>query len=177
MNDQSLIHLLKADPEEGLRMAISLYGKAIKTICSSILRDASDEDIEEAVSDTFVAIWQSARNFRTDQGVSFKSYCYGIARKTLLLDMNLIPLEENILFPQDTIADEHERHEEERILHEIIFALKEPQRSVFILRYFYFWRIREISTHLSLPEKKVENLLYRGKQLLKTALLERGITG
>ena len=30
MNDQSLIHLLKADPEEGLRMAISLYGKAIK---------------------------------------------------------------------------------------------------------------------------------------------------
>ena len=41
MNDQSLIHLLKADPEEGLRMAISLYGKAIKTICSSILRDAS----------------------------------------------------------------------------------------------------------------------------------------
>lgn len=71
MNDQSLIHLLKADPEEGLRMAISLYGKAIKTICSSILRDASDEDIEEAVSDTFVAIWQSARNFRTDQGVSF----------------------------------------------------------------------------------------------------------
>ena len=184
MNDQSLIHLLKADPEEGLRMAISLYGKAIKTICSSILRDAPDEDIEEAVSDTFVAIWQSARNFRTDQGVSFKSYCYGIARKkaltrrkTLLLDMNLIPLEENILFPQDTIADEHERHEEERILHEIIFALKEPQCSVFILRYFYFWRIREISIHLSLPEKKVENLLYRGKQLLKTALLERGITG
>ena len=91
--------------------------------------------------------------------------------------MNLMPLEENILFPQDTIADEHERHEEERILHEIIFALKEPQRSVFILRYFYFWRIREISIHLSLPEKKVENLLYRGKQLLKTALLERGITG
>lgn len=81
MNDQSLIHLLKADPEEGLRMAISLYGKAIKTICSSILRDAPDEDIEEAVSDTFVAIWQSARNFRMDQGVSFKSYCYGIARK------------------------------------------------------------------------------------------------
>ena len=45
-----------------------------------------------------------------DQGVSFKSYCYGIARKkaltrrkTLLLDMNLIPLEENILFPQDTL--------------------------------------------------------------------------
>ena len=83
MNDQSLIHLLKADPEEGLRMAISLYGKAIKTICYSILRDAPDEDIEEAVSDTFVAIWQSARNFRTDQGVSFKSYCYGIARKRL----------------------------------------------------------------------------------------------
>ena len=25
--------------------------------------------------------------------------------------------------------------------------------------------------------KKVENLLYRGKQLLKTALIERGITG
>ena len=167
MNDQSLIHLLKADPEEGLRMAISLYGKAIKTICSSILRDAPDEDIEEAVSDTFVAIWQSARNFRKAL----------TRRKTLLLDMNLIPLEENILFPQDTIADEHERHEEERILHEIIFALKEPQRSVFILRYFYFWRIREISIHLSLPEKKVENLLYRGKQLLKTALLERGITG
>ena len=35
MNDQSLIHLLKADPEEGLRMAISLYGKAIKTISVS----------------------------------------------------------------------------------------------------------------------------------------------
>ena len=94
--------------------------------------------------------------------------------------MNLIPLEENILFPQDTIADEHERHEEERILHEIIFALKEPQRSVFILRYFYFWRIREMTVSLRggrIEMKKVENLLYRGKQLLKTALIERGITG
>lgn len=125
-----------------------------------------------------------ARNFRTDQGVSFKSYCYGIARKkaltrrkTLLLDMNLIPLEENILFPQDTIADEHERHEEERILHEIIFRFK-GTTALGLYPALFLFLADPGNFHSSVSSReKVENLLYRGKQLLKTALLERGITG
>ncbi len=37
-------------------MVMDLYGGTIKVICVNIVRDFSNEDIEEAISDTLVAI-------------------------------------------------------------------------------------------------------------------------
>jgi RNA polymerase sigma-70 factor (ECF subfamily) len=182
MTDRQLIRLMQEDPEKGLRQVMQLYGGAIYTICVHILDGASREDVEEAVSDSLLAIWKSREHFNESYGTSFKSYCYGIVRKTALTkrkilvgDQELIPLEEDMLPAQKNVIDELEKKEDERILHEVIDTLEEPERSVFILRYFYFFRVKEIAARLHISDKKVENCLYRGKQRLKTALLKRGL--
>ena len=124
---------------------LCLYGKAIKTICSNILRGASEEDIEEAMADAVAAIWQSGRRFQSGRGCSFKSYCYGITRKKalnkrkqLLMNMEIVPLEENMLSDSDNLLDEYEKKEQKEILHAVIKELGEPWRIVFICRYFFF---------------------------------------
>ena len=52
---------------------------------------------------------------------------------------------------------------------------KEPDRSIFILRYFYFEKVKVIASKLNLSEKKVENILYRSKTKLKEELIKGGI--
>lgn len=70
-----------------------------------------------------------------------------------------------------------ERKEQRKILEEVLEDSQEPLRSIFILRYFYFFKVKEIARMLELSSKQVENHLYRGKDVLKKALLERGMEG
>lgn len=182
MTEQQLVNLLQNDPERGIEEIMDLYGGAIKVICVNILRDCPGEDVEEAVSDVLVAIWRSAWHFDRTRGTSLKSYCYGIARRTALAkrkelgkDTPLIPLEEDWIDCGPTVQEEYEKRETEKILHETISELGEPDRSIFILRYFYFFRVKEIAERLRLADKKVENCLYRGRQRMKKMLAEKGV--
>lgn len=182
MTDRQLCKLLKEEPEKGLREIMRLYGGALYTICANILYGAPQEDLEETVSDVLFFVWKSRDNFRENQGTSFKSYCYGIARKTALARRKkmsglkeLIPLQEDMVEGQESVFSELERKEEEQVLHQVVDELEEPERSVFILRYFYFFRVKEIAKRLEISDKKVENCLYRGKQRLRDALVKRGI--
>ena len=113
--ERKIIKLLKKSPEDGIKMAIDVYGSAVNTICKNILINLNSEDIEEAISDTFFKLWKNVDNF------------------------------------------------------------KEPDRSIFILRYFYFEKVKVIASKLNLSEKKVENILYRSKTKLKEELIKGGI--
>ncbi|WP_290457504.1 sigma factor [Romboutsia ilealis] len=58
---------MKKSPENGLSLALDIYGGAVKTICKNILSDYKNEDIEEAISDTFFKLWQNIDNFEQDK--------------------------------------------------------------------------------------------------------------
>ena len=182
MTDQELLTLLKGDAERGLQELIKAYGSAIKTICKNILRGYCEEDIEEVMSDVLVGIWKSREHFDESKNTSFKSYCYGIARKTALKKcrecMNVskeIPLNEDILEGDLDLQEQIAKEEEAKILMDVLSEAEEPLRTIFILRYFYFYRVKEVATLLEIPTKQVENYLYRGKEILKKELLKRGI--
>lgn len=102
--DKKIISLLKKSPEDGLSLALDIYGGAVKTICKNILSDCKYEDIEEAISDTFFKLWQNIDNFKHDKKITLKGYIYAIARNTALdkrrklKTSNLIlPIEEDVL--------------------------------------------------------------------------------
>ena len=79
MNDEQIINAIKLSPQTCIDYAIQIYGGAVKVICKAILAAYSDEDIEEAVSDTFFALWHDIGKYDVSKA-SFKSYIYGIAR-------------------------------------------------------------------------------------------------
>lgn len=53
MNDEQIINAIKLSPQTGIEYAVKAYGGAVKVICKAILAAYSDEDVEEAISDTF----------------------------------------------------------------------------------------------------------------------------
>lgn len=182
MNDNQLILLLKNSPSEGLAKAIDLYGGQVKWIAAKIIGTDRHGDIEECVSDTFLKLWQNIDRYDESSGVALRSYLFGIARHTALdfrrkneKASSLIPLEENELEVSVDFADEMSRKANQLILQESIDAMGEPDRQIFILRYFLGERVAAIAQKLALPEKTVENKLYRGKKTLKSHLIERGI--
>ena len=183
MTDQELLTILKKHPEQGIHFMINLYGGSIATICRNFLYDCSEHDIEEAIADTFIRFWKNRNQFELDQKYSLKSYLYAIARnvsrdkRRTQKKADIFPLEElSLELPSNyNIENEFERRQCEAILHTCLENMKEPDKSVFLYRYFYGYKIQDIATILNLNSKQVENILYRGKEKLRKDLIERGI--
>ncbi len=183
MNDRDLLTLIKSNPDKGIHKLMTLYGGSIGTICKNFLYDCSENDIEEAIADTFIRFWRNASTFELDEKFSLKSYLYAIARNTardkrrLLKKVDIFSIEELSLDLPVNFSTENEliRRELEAILHTCLEQMKEPDKSVFLYRYFYGYKISDIAVLLNLPHKKVENILFRGKEKLRRDLYERGI--
>lgn len=183
MNDQDLLVLLRKNSDEGLRKLLDLYGGAITTICKNFLYDCAENDIEEAIADTYIHFWKQRNRFELNEKYSLKSYLYAIARNVArdkrrkLKKDEIFSLDElSLEIPAEFSTErEVEKKECEAILHTCLERMKEPDKSVFLYRYFYGYKIGDIATLLDLPHKKVENILYRGKEKLRSDLYERGI--
>ena len=176
LEDVRLLNLIKNNPDAGISQAIDAYGGSVHTICKNILRGFSDEDIEEAVADTFFKLWKNAHKINSTKENSLKSYLYEIARNTSIdkirsiKGIEMLELEEDFLISKDTVEDEFEKRESEKRIHKLVEDLKEPDKTIFLLRFFYFYKIKDIADKLSLTPKSVEHRIARSKEKLKALL-------
>ncbi|MBQ4284536.1 MAG: RNA polymerase sigma factor [Lachnospira sp.] len=185
MSDEKLLKLVKHNPDKGISEAMKIYGKAVNTICRSILGDLGEEFVEEAVSDTFFKLWKNNKQFVECEGHSLKSWLYSVARnsatdirrKNAKHILSLDDENQDELMADISIESEVQKKELKAILQKVIEELGEPDSKVFLLKYFLCMKNREIAAKLGISEKKAENILYRGKVKLKEKLTERGITG
>lgn len=183
MEEEQIIKQMIRDPEEGMKEAIRQYGGAVETICRNFLFDCQEMDIEEAIADSFIKLWKAKDKIQSSQGKSLKSYLYEIARNTArdkrrtLKKESIYSIEEVELYLKAplNVEEEFARKSNEKILHECLNDTKEPDKSVFIFRYFYGKTIKDIGKHLEMEPKQVENILCRGKVKLEKALHERGV--
>lgn len=181
LNDDKIIKLLKQNPSKGLSCAIDTYGALVKTIAVRIIGYENQRDIEECVSDVFVELWKSIDNYDENKGI-LKNYIISIARfvsinafKRKLNKEQLIPLEENELEFELDLENEVFKTINKDIIKETLNSLPQPDRDIFIRRYYLYESIKEIASSLNLNDKAVENKLYRGKDKLKTSLINNGI--
>ena len=79
MIDARLVNLLKYNPSKGLEIAVQQYSGLVKTIVVRIIGYDKQQDVEETVSDVFVALWKSINNFDPEKG-KLKNYIISIAR-------------------------------------------------------------------------------------------------
>jgi RNA polymerase sigma-70 factor (ECF subfamily) len=186
MTDKQLIALIAKNADSGLRTAIDLYGNNVYAVCRSVLSGCGSEAIEEAWSDTFFKLWKYAHNFDPDRDVTLKTYICTIARNASLRCrdkekhvLGNTPFEvletDDIIDNSIDVENDFVRGTIDNGIREAVKQMEEPEKSVFILRYFYFFKVKEIAEATRLTAKQVENLLSRKKQVLKDILYERGI--
>ncbi len=181
MNDDKIIKLLNHNPSRGLSLAIDTYGALVKTIAVRILGYENQQDIEECISDVFVELWKSIKNYDKNKG-TLKNYIISIARYVSINAFNrkinknqLIPLEENEIEAEHDLDDEAFKSVNKKIIKETLNGMPHPDKEIFIRRYYLYESVREIASKLNLNDKAVENKLYRGKEKLKSALINNGI--
>ncbi len=184
MNDEELIGLIKNNPDKGIHEAMQLYGKAVNTICCSVLRGYEVGLVDEAVSETFFKLWRNCDKFSFEKDTTLKSWLYSVARNAAIdirrkqgyLELSLDEKEGVEIVSDISIDKEVQQKEMRRLLHEVIALLGEPDSQVFLCKYFLYMKNKEIAVRLQISEKKTENILLRGKKKLRKILMERGMT-
>jgi len=183
-----LPELFRTNPEKAICLLIDLYGGAVKTICTHILRGCDENLAEDAVQETFVRLWQSLSTEKITVD-NLKAYTYTTARNcaidTLrdyrqlrsisLQELEYTGIEELTVELADNTENRAEVAEQYKIIHETVGELGEPDRSIFVLKYFYNFTLKEISKKLNLKQDNVESRLRRNKEKLRKKLERKGV--
>lgn len=179
--DRRLARLLKDDPAKGLELALGRFGGPVETVCAAVLGNDDPREVEEAVADSFLALWRELDRYDPERPLS--GWLYGIARRTAQNRRRALGRDAARGTLPDDLPEEEEwdltdrtaARENARLLRGAVEELESPDREIFIRRYYLCQRVGEIAAGLELPEKTVENRLYRGKKKLRETLLERGV--
>ncbi|MBR5094433.1 MAG: sigma-70 family RNA polymerase sigma factor [Oscillospiraceae bacterium] len=183
MEDKDIVDLYWQRSDRAISETERKYGRYCRKIAANIC--GNEEDAEECVNDTWLRAWGSmpdrrpatlsgflgriTRNFALDRIKAKKRNKRGGGEAPLALD----ELAECV-----SGGTEPERALDEKLLREsvgrFVAALPEPEKTVFVLRYWYLAPIREIGAKLQLDPGKVKKLLARTRQKLRDRLQEEG---
>lgn len=184
MEEEEIVRLIKEEPEEGIAAAMQAYGARVRSMAERVLGASRQEDVEECVADIFVRVWQGIDTYCPQKaGLAF--WILGIARHVAIDRLRRIAGKETWPLPDfketerlgvtPDFSEEVARRENVRIIREAVHGMKQPDRSIFLLRYFYFLTVKEIADRLGMTDKQVENRLRRGRNRLKTVLTKKGV--
>ena len=138
----------------------------------------TEEDIEEIVSDVFLAVWKNQKQL--DMQKEMSSYLAAIANhlynKKLRNFKNVIDIEdyENQLQDTKNIEQEIENRQKNHMILQEIDTMKQEDQDIFLYYYYYAKSVKEIAKELNLTEVKVKSRLFRIRKKLKNKLEKRG---
>ena len=138
----------------------------------------TDEDIEEILSDTFLAIWKNHR--KLNKATNIKAYLLGTAKnitrnkyRETTMNLNISEYEEQIYteFNVEKFAEEKEKIAEVK---EVIKTLSKEEYDIFVYFYYEGMKIKEIAKNLNMTISNVKVKLHRIRNLIKNRLKNGG---
>ena len=184
MEDKAIIDLYFERNEDALKATDEKYGSYLKKVISAVL--GNKEDIEECLSDTYMAVWGKIPPERPSM---FRAFIAKIARYTALnrydyitagkrnsaFDVILSELED-CLSAGDTVEREFEAGILRDALNSFLYSLKKEKRIIFLRRYWFGDSVATIAEKFGISESKVKSMLFRLRGQLKNHLEKEGIT-
>ena len=185
MNDSQIVALFFDRDQRAIEETAAKYGSYCYCIVHNILQ--SKEDSEEAVSDTYLALWATIPPHRP---VVLRTFLGKIARRTALKQWEknrtqkrgggevALALEElsEYLSDGNTPETSIEMAELTQIMNAFLRSLPKEERQVFVSRYWYLDPIADIATRFGYTQSKVKSMLARTRMKLRATLSKEGIT-
>lgn len=137
-----------------------------------------EEDIEEIISDVFLALWKNYGNL--EEETKLKPYLIGITKnvlknkyRTTKMDCPISDYEEQLVTPHtlEIISEEREQNE---MIKKSLKNLKQEEYQIFMAFYYENKKIKEIAKRLEISESKVKVILHRVRKELKEQLKKGG---
>jgi len=180
VDNGKLARALRRGDRRALDKAMSAYTAYLSTVAWRALGpDARGEDVEEIVSDTFLALWRSREGL--DPEKSLKAYLAAIARNKAADRLRCarpasLPLTELDRQPGPGPEEELERSAFSAALWEAVAALPEVDRALVEGYYFEGEKLRDLAKRLGLTAGGAKTRLCRARKSLKTMLEKEGLT-
>lgn len=156
----------------------NFYGYVYIIVKNGVSTYITDEDIEEIISDVFVAIWKNSD--KLPNTIDIKAYLTGIAKNVIRnkyrktkLNFSISDYEEKLI---DSISIENNAEESEQnaIIKNTLKTLKEEEYNIFIMFYYGGKTIKEIAEKLKCSNGKVKVTLHRMRKIIKKNLEDGG---
>lgn len=154
------------------------YGYVYIVVKNSISVYITDEDIEEIISDVFVAIWKNSSSISND--ANLKAYLAGITKNTIKNKYRKTQINFSISEYEEKLIDNMnlekivEENEQNKLIQNSLDILKEEDYRTFIMFYYESKTIKEISQTLKISESKVKVILHRVRKKIKKILEDGG---
>lgn len=180
MDDKEIVELLYNRDERGVKAAQDKFQKLVLNVCRGILK--SNEDAEQCANDTLLRLWEA---IPPDRPENLTGYICKIARRLTLNKLRydnaqmrnsglLAELDECI--PSGySVERQAEQSELNETLNEWLRGLPEKQQTLFTLRYFYAYDVKEAAKACGMSKTAATTALMRLRESLKKYLTERGI--
>lgn len=175
MTEAKALKQLQSGSQDALGWFIDTYTPYVGAIVHNIIGGVMDRaDVEETTADVFIALWRSAGRVIP---LNIKGYLGSIARneakKRLRALGQELPLDEDVLILEtDTPEALYEEKELRQTVRQAVLSLPPPDREIFLRYYYYCQKTADISREMALNESTVKSRLRRGREKLRTALLE-----
>ena len=171
MTESTALRNLKRGDTQALGWFIHKYTPYVTTVVHNIIGNSMDRaDIEEVVSDVFVALWQNADKLHSPRGflgTTARNKAKNKAREKKLT----LPLEEEILVIEELDPEAQiEKRELSAAVKRAVLEMGQPEKEIFLRFYYYYQTLEEIAEDLKLPLSTVKTKLRRGRIKLKQAL-------
>ena len=184
MNDSQIIALYFSRDQRAIEETAAKYGNYCYSIVHNILNNR--EDAEEAVSDTYLALWASIPPHKP---TVLRTFLSKIARRTALKQWEkmrtqkrgggevALALEELSEYLSDGNTPESaiQAAELTQILNAFLRNLPKEERQVFVCRYWYLDSIADIAARFGFSQSKIKSMLARTRIKLRAALTKEGI--
>lgn len=182
MDDASMIQLLWSRGEEALSALAQRYGGRLYQTALNIL--GNPQDAQEAVNDTYLAIWNSIPPNRPDPLAGF--VCR-VGRNTALnhlrreraqkrdsrFDLSLEELSGCI--PGESFEESWDARVLGRAIDSFLDRQTRENRVIFLRRYYFGDSVADIARQLGLRENTVSVRLHRLRSSLKEALIKEDV--
>ena len=127
--------------------------------------------------DTFVTLWKNADKVQEDK---LKGYISCIAKSkaknklSALKHIDIIDIEETDIEDDFYISEQFEAEQLKNDILDILSSFKELDKEIFIRHYFYYQKLSDIAQITGLTNHNVKVRLFRTRNKLKQALIEKG---